>query len=182
MRPIAIALTLSLSLTTAAPALATTGALPKDQAIALAFAASSARCAAEGGTLRLPEDDPATAVDLTGDGTADDWIINEAGAFCGPDLGFLGGSGGNYIHAVVGTSVSSWFGGGWAIQDVAFLAEGEVGPPARILLLAVHGASCNSFGAAPCFIAAAWDEEKMISYAPEPEASSDDDTPPDDQP
>lgn len=162
----------------ASPALATTGALPKEQAIALAFAGSVQACADEGGTLRLPEDDPASAVDLTGDGTADDWLILEAGAFCGPDRGFLGGSGGNYIHAVVGKSLSSWFGGGWAIQDVAFLSEGEVGDPARVLLLAVHGIACDTWGGAPCFIAASWDGERMISLAPLPEPEPEEDPAP----
>ena len=157
----------ALAVLVASPALATNGALPKDQAIALAFADSVASCAAEGGTLRLPEDDPATAVDLTGDGTADDWIIYEAGAFCGPDLGYLGGSGGNYIHAVVGTSVSSWFGGAWVTQDVVFTPEGEALPPRRVLLIAVHGSGCGSYGAAPCVVAAAWDGTRMISLAPD---------------
>lgn len=164
MLRLALALTLL-----AAPAFATDGALPHDQAIALAFAGSVADCATEGGTLRLPEDDPATALDLTGDGTADDWLILEAGAFCGPDLGYLGGSGGNYIHAVVGASLSSWIGGGWTVQDVQFLAEGAFTEPQRVLLLAVHGIGCNSYGAAPCIIAAAWDGERMVSYQSDPE-------------
>lgn len=151
----------------AGPVFATDGAMPKDQAIAMAFADSTATCAQEGGTLRLPEDDPATAVDLTGDGTADDWIIYEAGAFCGPDLGFLGGSGGNYIHAVVGASLSSWFGGAWLTQDVIFAPEGEALPAQRILLIAVHGSVCDSYGAAPCVIAAAWDGSRMISQTPD---------------
>lgn len=157
----------ALLLLAASPAFATEGALPKDQAIALAFAESTATCAAEGGTLRLPEDDPATAVDLIGDGTADDWIIFEAGAFCGPDLGYLGGSGGNYIHAVVGTSVSSWVGGSWVTQDVVFAPEGEALPPLRVLLIATHGSGCDSYGAAPCVVAAAWDGTRIISQTPD---------------
>lgn len=164
----------ALSVVALAPAaLATEGALPKDQAITLAFTESTARCAADGGTLILPEEDPATAVDLTGDGTADDWIIFEAGAFCGPDLGFLGGSGGNAIHAVVGKSLSSWFGGSWVIQDVVFAPEGEALPSKRVLLLAVHGSVCDSYGAAPCIIASAWDGERMISYTPDTESKND---------
>lgn len=147
----------------ASPALATEGALPIDQALTLAFAESTAACAADGGTLQWPEN-PATSADLTGDGTADDWIIFEAGAFCGPDLGFLGGSGGNAIHAVVGNSLSSWYGGSWVVQDVVFAPEGEPLPPTRILLIAAHGSACDTYGAAPCVIAATWDGERMISY------------------
>ncbi len=162
MKTLAILLTL-----VAIPAFATEGALPKDQAIALAFADSGKTCSAEGGTLRLPEGDPATAVDMTGDGTADDWIINEAGAFCGPDLGYLGGSGGSYIHAVIGNRVESWLAGGWMIHDLGFTIEGEELPAVRMLLLGLHGSNCNSFGVSPCVLAVTWDGARLISVLSE---------------
>lgn len=159
-----IRLTLTLSLL-ASPALATEGALPMDQAISLATAENRAWCEEQGGTLQL-SDNPATAVDLTSDGTADDWIVNETGAFCGPDYGFLGGSGGAMIHAVIGNKVSSWLGGAWMIHDLSFTYEGEVGPPIRMLMLGMHGSACDSFGAAPCVVTFTWDGERLIAYAP----------------
>lgn len=158
---------LTVILLSGAPALhASEGALPEAKAITLALTESRDWCAAEGGTLRPPEN-PATAVDLTGDGSADDWIINESGAFCGPDLGYLGGSGGAMLHAVIGNRVQSWLGGAWLLQDIAFTIEGEVNDPVRVLLLGLHGSHCDSFGAAPCLLALAWDGERLISYIEE---------------
>ncbi|MCU0899921.1 MAG: hypothetical protein MUC82_05415 [Cypionkella sp.] len=157
----------------AAPAVATEGALPQDAATDLAFAESTKWCADQGGTLRRPES-PATSVDLTGDGSADDWIISESGAFCGPDLGYLGGSGGAMLHAVIGSTVSSWLGGAWHVQDLVLRLDGEDLPSRRVLLLGLHGAFCDSFGAAPCLVALSWDGERLIHYAPEGVA----DTPP----
>lgn len=143
---------------------ATEGALPMDRAIALATQASRDWCAAEGGQLALP-DAPATAVDLTGDGSADDWIVAEEGAFCGPDLGYLGGSGGAMIHAVIADRVQSWLAGGWTVQDLAFTVEGERLPAFPVLVLGLHGTYCDSFGAAPCLLALSWDGSRLIGYA-----------------
>lgn len=126
-----------------------------------AFAEAVAGCAAAGGTLSLP-DDPVSYVDLTGDGV-DDRIVSEAGAFCGPDLGYLGGSAGNRLHAIIGDHVQSLEAGNWVVTDLAFTIEGETLPHQRILLLAVHGTACDSFGAAPCFLAYAWDGARLVS-------------------
>lgn len=151
----------------AVPAFATTGALPAAEAIALATTESRTWCAEQGGTLVLADNpDIATAVDLTEDGSADDWIVNEAGAFCGPDLGYLGGSGGNMYHAVIGNRVYSWLAGAWVLQDIAFTIEGETQPPVRSLILALHGSACDSFGAAPCLLALSWDGDRLISHTP----------------
>lgn len=155
----------------AGPALATQGALTADQAIALATTESRDWCTEQGGTLALP-DAPATAVDLTGDGSADDWIISEAGAFCGPDFGYLGGSGGTMLHAVIGGKVQSWLGGAWLTQDISFTIEGETTSPQRTLILGLHGSSCDSFGAAPCLLALTWDGEQLIGYAPDASESA----------
>lgn len=150
------------------PALATQGALTAEQAITLATQESRDWCSSEGGTLTLP-DNPATAVDLTGDGTADDWMVNDSGAFCGPDLGYLGGSGGAMIHAVVGSKVESWLAGAWVTQDISFTIEGEVMPPVRTLLLGLHGSSCDTFGAAPCILALTWDGDRLVRFTPAPD-------------
>ena len=152
-----LALTLTLGLPTGAMA------LDRDQAIALGTTESRTWCAGEGGTLDL-QDVSATAVDLTGDGSADDWIVVENSVFCGPDLGYLGGSGGVMLHAIVADKVQSWLGGAWVVQDVAFTVEGETLPPTRVLLLGLHGSSCNSYGAALCMLALTWDGERLINY------------------
>ncbi|MCC5983652.1 MAG: hypothetical protein JJU42_04730 [Rhodobacteraceae bacterium] len=138
-----------------------------DPRVIAAFAETAAECAAMGGTLEIPPD-PVTMVDLTGDGVMD-MVVSEAGAFCGPDLGYFGGSGGSRINVVIGAHIQHLHGGAWAVQDVAFEIEGETMPPVRHLLIARHGSACDSFGAAPCLEAFAWDGERMISVAPLPE-------------
>jgi len=150
-------LTLAGAMLAVLPALAETD----DPLIQRAFAQAAAECSDAGGTLRLP-DAPVTMVDLTGDGIADR-IISEGGAFCGPDLGYLGGSAGNRLHAIIGEHVQSLESGSWAVTDITFDLEDESLPPQRVLLLGVHGTACDSFGAAPCFIAYAWDGTRLIS-------------------
>ncbi len=148
---------LLLALLTALPLRAQTD----DPLVMQALAEAVAGCEAAGGTLILPED-PVARVDLTGDGI-EDRIVSEDGAFCGPDLGYLGGSAGNRLHAIIGDHVQSLEAGSWTVADIAFTSEGETLMQQRVLLLAVHGAACNSHGAAPCFIAYAWDGTRLIS-------------------
>lgn len=147
LRPLALALLL------AAPA----GAQTADPLVLQAFQGARDDCAARGGTLRLPAD-PVTWVDLTGDGTLDR-IVSEEGAFCGPDLGYLGGSAGNGLHAIVGETVQTLPPGAWAVADAVFSAEAGAPPPPprRLLILALHGSFCETYGAAPCTLSLAWD-------------------------
>lgn len=129
----------------------------------LVFADARADCAEQGGTLALPETLRAEAADLTGDGRPD-LILSEEGAFCGPDLGFVGGgSAGAQVHVLIGQQVQSLLPGNWMVTDLQFPVEGELLPPTRVLLMAVHGGFCDSFGAAPCFVAFAWDGARMVS-------------------
>lgn len=154
-----------------APVLAATLALAAfpaaaDPLIDRAFDIARAECAEMGGTLRLPDPILVAEADLTGDGTADDRIVSEAGAFCGPDLGYLGaGSAGARQHAIIGDLVQELWPGSWGVADVALTAEGERLPPRRVLLLGVHGSACDSFGASPCLLAMAWDGTRLISVA-----------------
>lgn len=138
--------------------------------LALATAAALATCADEGGTMDLAED-AAQRLDLTGDGTADDALVWELGGFCGPDLGYTGGSGGAMLHVAVGDRVQSFMAGSWALQDVVFPVEGEMMPPVRVLLLARHGSACDAFGAALCVEAVTWEAEegRFLTVAPLPE-------------
>lgn len=164
---LAACLALGIGMGMAAPAHA--GENPRDSAIALATAESRTWCADQGGTLDL-QDVSADPVDLKGDGTADDWIVVENSAFCAPDLGFLGGSGGVMLHAVIDDKVQSWLGGAWVLHQVAFTVEGETLPATPVLILGLHGSSCNSFGAAPCMLALTWDGERLINYQDIPAA------------
>jgi hypothetical protein len=158
MRILQLAACGALAIAFASPILALTQA----EAIANATADSLAFCADQGGTLTLPEG-IATPVNLTGDGTADDWMINEAGAFCRPYHGYLGGSGGAMIHALVRDQMASQLAGAWAMQDLAFTVDGETMPTTRMVIFGLHGTACNSFGAAPCLLAVTWDGERLIS-------------------
>lgn len=135
--------------------------------MAAATAAAGAACAEEGGMMELAEG-AAQWLDLTGDGVADDALVWEYGAFCAPDLGFRGGSGGAMLHLAVGDHVQSVPAAAWTVQDVTFTAEGEVLPPLRLLLLAQHGSACDGFGAANCVEALVWDgrEGRFMSVAP----------------
>lgn len=138
----------------------------------IATAAAQADCQADGGTLELAEG-AAVLADLTGDGSADDAAVWEYGGFCGPDLGFRGGSGGATLHLAVGDVVTSIHAGSWTLQDVAFQVDGEVNPPVRMVLIARHGSYCDSFGASPCVEALVWsaDERRFLTVMrPEAEA------------
>ncbi|QYK41393.1 MAG: hypothetical protein KF887_18835 [Paracoccaceae bacterium] len=125
-------------------------------AMSLATAAAMADCASEGGVLELDEG-AAQMVDLTGDGSADDALVWEYGGFCGPDLGFRGGSGGAPLHVAVGDRVGTFMAGSWTLADVVFASDGETRPPLRVLMLARHGSACDGAGASPCVEAVVWD-------------------------
>jgi hypothetical protein len=143
--------------------------------MAVATAAAGADCRAEGGTLELAEG-AAVLADLTGDGSADDAAVWEYGGFCGPDLGFRGGSGGAMLHLAVGDVVTSVHAGSWTLQDVAFQVDGEMNPPVRMVLIARHGSYCDSFGASPCVEALVWsaDERRFLTVMrPLPEETAD---------
>lgn len=155
-----------------APALALALAcLPPAEALAdpmaLAMEAAAADCAAEGGRLEVAEG-AAQLLDLTGDGSADDALVWEYGAFCAPDLGFRGGSGGAMLHLAVGDVVQSLPAGAWTLTDAAFTFDGETGPPVRILLIAQHGSQCGGAGASACIEAVTWDagERRFMTVAP----------------
>lgn len=150
--------------------LAATG-LARADAMAAAMASAQTECAAEGGVLELAEG-MAHALDLTGDGTADDALVWELGAFCGPHFGFRGGTGGAALHVAVGETAQVFGALGWAVQDIAFagveLDEGEAPRALRVLLLAVHGTACDTYGAAPCVEAVVWNpnERRFLTVMP----------------
>ncbi|HMO73534.1 MAG TPA: hypothetical protein PKC84_18175, partial [Paracoccaceae bacterium] len=140
-------------------------------AMAAAMASARTDCAAEGGVLELAEG-AAQMLDLTGDGTADDALVWELGGFCAPHFGYRGGTGGAALHVAVGEKVQVFGALGWTVQDLVFngteLDEGEVAKALRVLLLAVHGSACDSYGAAPCVHAVVWNagEGQFLSVMP----------------
>ena len=150
--------------TTAVALVLTTGAPITDPALIEALEPSRAACAAEGGSdLRYPPDLVEMA-DILGDGTADDRIVSEASAFCGPDIGPLyGGSAGGPLHAIIGERVFSLPPGGWSIAEARFRFDGEEGQPLRMLLVGMHGTTCGTVGAVPCVLAYTWDGERLVS-------------------
>jgi hypothetical protein len=151
-------------ITTAIALVLTTGAPITERALILALESSRAECAAEGGTELRYSPDLATPVDILGDGTADDRIISERSAFCGPDIGPLyAGSGGAPLHAVIGDEAFPLMPGAWTLQDVPFTFDDEPAASRRLLLVAGHGSYCDSHGAAPCVVAYGWDGARMIS-------------------
>lgn len=131
--------------------------------IAAAFAEARAECAELGGELEMPEVLRHQRVDLTEDGTPD-LILSEEGAFCAPDLGFLGsGSAGARVHAVIGAHVQTLLPGNWLVTDLQFRLDDEALPPVRVLVLGVHGGFCDGFGASPCLVTYAWDGARLRS-------------------
>jgi hypothetical protein len=142
--------------------LLTNGAPITDPRVVQALTLSRESCAELGGTaIRYPED-LVQMVDLTGDGTADDLMVSEGGAFCLPDLGHLyGGTAGPLHHAVIGDHVQTLLPGGWTLID---LERGEwQGPQRRVLIQTVHGIYCNRAGATLCLVAYAWDGARLVS-------------------
>ena len=131
--------------------------------IAEAFAEARAECAEHGGTLEMPERLHHEAADLTGNG-APELILSEEGAFCGPDIGFIGsGSAGARIHAIIEDHVHTLLPGNWIVTDLQFNIEGEALPPVRVLILGVHGGFCGGFGASPCLVTYAWNGRNLQS-------------------
>lgn len=155
---------MELFITTAVALVLTNGQPITDPALIEALEGSRAACAAEGGeVLRYPAD-LVEMVDILGDGSADDRIVSEASAFCGPDIGPLyAGSAGGPLHAIIGERVFSLPPGGWSITQARFRFDDEDGQPVRMLLVGMHGAYCDTVGAVPCVVAFTWDGERLVS-------------------
>lgn len=154
------------TLSAAAQALAvvlTTGEPVSDPLVLAALAQSRAECAEVGGDRLVYPPDFVAEIDLTGDG-APDRVVREAGAFCGPDGGYLHpGSGGAPVHAIVGATVQSLGHGALATADVAFEIDGALRPAVRVVLLGLHGMGCGGAGGSPCLLAHVWDGERLVS-------------------
>jgi hypothetical protein len=155
---------MELMLTTAVALVLTTGEPITDPALIAALEDSRAYCAAEGGTELRYRPDLVSMADILGDGTADDRIVSEVSAFCGPDIGPLyAGSAGGPLQAIIGERVFPLLPGGWSIVEAPFTFEGATGQPVRMLLVGSHGSYCDTTGAVPCVTAYTWDGERLVS-------------------
>lgn len=96
------------------------------------------------------------SLDVTGDGQPDT-LVDELLFTCTTAASLYGGSGGSMIHVIVGDVQSDFLVQGYEVLNWA---------GRTILLLAVHGSSCNSIGADPCFEALVWNGERFLSVRP----------------
>ncbi len=157
---------MEMMLTTALALVLTNGQPIEERVLQAALEASRTECHEMGGTELRYEPGLATFVDILGDGTADDRIVSEASAFCGPDLGPLyAGSAGAPLHAIIGDQWFSLLPGGWSIVEARFTHPGEDDPgkPVRMLLVGSHGSYCDAAGAQPCVTAWTWDGARLVS-------------------
>jgi hypothetical protein len=93
------------------------------------------------------------SLDVTGDGQPDT-LVDELLFTCTTAASLFGGSGGSMIHVIVGDVQSDFLVQGYELLNWA---------DRTILLLAVHGSSCNGIGADPCFEALVWNGERFLS-------------------
>lgn len=155
---------MELYITTAIALLLSDGSPITDRMLIEALEGSRAACLEAGGSELRYAPDLVTYADILGDGTADDRIVSEVSAFCGPDIGPLyAGSAGGPQHAVIGDRSFPLLPGGWSITEARFTFDGEQGPPVRLLLVGAHGSFCDAVGAAPCVTAYTWDGERLVS-------------------
>lgn len=134
-------------------------ALAADPPAVLQAAIAEARglCAEmDGGTLTLQPGALKTA-DLTGDGSADDWVLDEAYYSCSTAASLYCGSGGCGITFAVGGVATPGFARSWAPADV----DGR-----RVVFIGLHGSSCGGIGADPCFARLVWDGRGFQYFGP----------------
>jgi hypothetical protein len=93
------------------------------------------------------------SLDVTGDGQPET-LVDELLFTCSTAASLYGGSGGSMIHVIVGDVQSDFLVQGYELLTWA---------GRTILLLAVHGSSCSSIGADPCFEALVWNGERFLS-------------------
>jgi hypothetical protein len=93
------------------------------------------------------------SLDVTGDGQQDT-LIDEVLFSCTTAASLYGGSGGSMIHVIVGDVQNDFLVQGYEILTWA---------DRTILLLALHGTSCNGIGADPCFEALVWNGDRFMS-------------------
>ncbi|MDC0959699.1 hypothetical protein OAR42_04525 [Planktomarina temperata] len=101
----------------------------------------------EGGDFQVPVT-AIESVDLTGNGSKDT-VVYEGRFRCNGSSSYYSGSGGSTIHLIVADQVFSYFARGF---EVVFPFS-NANP---VLIFAVHGSFCDSYGANSCVLATIW--------------------------
>jgi hypothetical protein len=126
--------------------------LPALASVDTILAEAAALCAEQDNGV-FASDGAVRSLDVTGDGQPDT-LVDELLFTCTTAASLYGGSGGSMIHVFVGDVQSDFLVQGYEVLTWA---------GRTILLLAVHGSSCNSIGADPCFEALVWNGERFLS-------------------
>ncbi len=96
--------------------------------------------------------------DLTGDGSADDWILDDAFFDCSSAVSLYCGSGGCTITFAVGGITFEALARAWAPAD----EEGR-----RVIFLNIHGSGCGGTNADPCFQKMMWTGAGFTLFPPQ---------------
>ncbi|MCR9149872.1 MAG: hypothetical protein NXH83_06835 [Rhodobacteraceae bacterium] len=96
--------------------------------------------------------------DLTGDGSADDWVLDEAYFDCSSAVSLYCGTGGCAIDFAVGETTTQAFGKGWAAAD-----DGG----RRVIYLNIHGSGCGGTNLDPCFQKMMWTGAAFALFPPQ---------------
>lgn len=106
----------------------------------------------EEGDLQVPVS-AIQKVDLTGN-NEQDTVFHLGRVRCDGSSSYFSGSGGSSVYLIVGDKVTEFLARGFAIS----YALGEGYP---IVILAVHGSACDSYGATNCVLATVWGDGKF---------------------
>ena len=96
-------------------------------------------------------------IDLTGDGTADDTVVDEALFKCSTSASLYGGTGGSVVHFLVGDTQTDAMVLNW---DTARWNDN------LLILMARHGTECGGVGSDPCYEALVWNGERFMAVRP----------------
>lgn len=143
----------------ALPAVAQDASPDVTAALDRALSEARADCTAAEGTLTV---DPAAArvVDLGAGVQA--VMVDESLTSCSTLAALRSGTGGWWVHAVVGGQMASWMVLAWDAIDWQPWPDS---PPLRVLMLMRHGSHCNATGATDCVEAVVWNGEGFASVA-----------------
>ena len=111
----------------------------------------------EGGTLELRRG-ALTLADLTGDGSADDWVLDQAFFDCSSAASLYCGSGGCGMFFAIDGITSPAFAQGWALAE-----EGG----RRVIWLRIHGSGCGGTNLTACFQKMVWNGQSFTMFPPQ---------------
>lgn len=106
----------------------------------------------EKGRLQIPST-AIEKIDLTGNGKLDT-VFHVGRVRCNGTSSYFSGSGGSATYLIVNDKVTKFQARGFAVS----YALGEGYP---IIILAMHGSSCDSYGATNCVLATVWGNDRF---------------------